>query len=115
MGFDSIYQFFQSPQPHHLTREQAACYVLSVLIDHDSYGTALIDHLAAEYPGYRLSDTILYTAVRFLAEESLVESYRQRMAGRGRPRHMYHIPPAAQAKAQELADLWLNSVQRKSV
>lgn len=113
MGFDSIYQFFQNPQPHHLTKEQAVCYVLSVLIDHDSYGTALIEHLTAEYPGYCLSDTILYTAVRFLEEQALVESYRKRMKGRGRPRHMYHVPPAAQAKAQELANLWLTYVQQK--
>jgi DNA-binding PadR family transcriptional regulator len=112
MNFDTIYQFFQTPQLHYLGQELAVCYVLSVLCQQDSYGTALIENLAVEHPCCRLSDTILYEVIRFLEEHDIIESYWQRMQGRGRPRHMYHVLPDVQEKSQALAELWQNYTQK---
>ena len=42
MKFEDIYQFFEDPPPLYLNKELAVCYVLSVLIRRDSYGTELI-------------------------------------------------------------------------
>ena len=42
MKFEDIYQFFQDPPPNYLNKELAVCYVLSVLIEGESYGTHLI-------------------------------------------------------------------------
>jgi DNA-binding PadR family transcriptional regulator len=111
MTFDAIYEFFQTPQLTYLTQEMAVCYVLAVLCHQDSYGTALIENLTLEYPRYRLSDTILYEVIRFLEDNNIIESYWQRMEGRGRPRHMYHILSDAQHQAESLADLWRNYIQ----
>ena len=63
MKFEDIYQFFDDPPPVYLNKELAVCYVLSVLIHRDSYGTELIQGLVNHYMGYRLSDTELEGAV----------------------------------------------------
>ena len=38
----------------------------------ESYGTELIQKLESEYPTYRLSDTVLYSAIKFLEEEGVL-------------------------------------------
>jgi hypothetical protein len=43
MTFDDIYRYFQSPPPVYLNKELAVCYILSVVLQGDSYGTELID------------------------------------------------------------------------
>ena len=106
MKFEDIYQFFEDPPPIYLNKELAVCYVLAVLIDRDSYGTELIQLLGREYPDYRLSDTVLYSALKFLEDQTAIEGYWKKVEGRGRPRRMYRLYPEYQLKARELGDLW---------
>jgi len=106
MKVPDIYHFFQNPPPTYLTQELAVCYVLSVLLQIESYGTELIQRLETEHPLYRLSDTVLYSALKFLEDEKAITGYWKKVAGRGRPRRMYQINPEWQLQAQELASLW---------
>ena len=106
MKFEDIYQFFQDPPPNYLNKELAVCYVLSVLLQGESYGTLLIQQLEREHPTYRLSDTVLYSALKFLEEENAISGYWKKVEGRGRPRRMYQILPEWRKKAQELASFW---------
>lgn len=106
MKFEDIYQFFQDPPPIYLNKELAVCYVLSVLLRGDSYGTELIQLLENEYPTYRLSDTVLYSALKFLEDEGAIAGYWRKVEGRGRPRRMYQVRPEWMGQAQELARLW---------
>ncbi|MGD1898241.1 MAG: PadR family transcriptional regulator [Phormidesmis sp.] len=106
MKFEDIYQFFEAPPPVYLNKELAVCYVLSVLIRHDSYGTELIHAIEKDYSNYRLSDTVLYSALKFLENQAAIMGYWKKVEGRGRPRRMYRLRPDWQMKARELADLW---------
>jgi DNA-binding PadR family transcriptional regulator len=106
MKFEDIYRFFQAPPPFYLNKELAVCYVLAVLTRGDSYGTELIQLLETEYSAYRLSDTVLYSALKFLEEEGIITGYWKKVEGRGRPRRMYQIQPDSAQRAQELARLW---------
>jgi DNA-binding PadR family transcriptional regulator len=72
----------------------------------DSYGTELILLLEREYPTYRLSDTVLYNALKFLESEKLITGYWKKVEGRGRPRRMYQIVPERRGQAEELTRLW---------
>lgn len=111
MTFDDIYRYFQSPPPVYLNKELAVCYILSVVLQGDSYGTELIDRLEEEYGIYRLSDTVLYSALKFLEGQGSVTGYWKKVEGRGRPRRMYQLTPEFQSKAQELARLWSEYAQ----
>jgi DNA-binding PadR family transcriptional regulator len=113
MKFEDIYQFFNAPPPFYLNKELAVCYVLSVLARGDSYGTELISLLETEYPTYRLSDTVLYSALKFLEDEDVITGYWKKVEGRGRPRRMYQIRSEALQKSQELTRLWHNYVSRQ--
>jgi DNA-binding PadR family transcriptional regulator len=106
MKFEDIYQFFQDPPPNYLNKELAVCYVLSVLLRGESYGTQLIQQLEQDYPTYRLSDTVLYSALKFLEEEKAITGYWKKVEGRGRPRRMYQIRPEWRDQARELASFW---------
>ncbi|MEM8806119.1 MAG: PadR family transcriptional regulator [Cyanobacteria bacterium P01_G01_bin.38] len=106
MKFEDIYQFFEDPPPIYLNKELAVCYVLSVLVKRDSYGTELIHAIEREYPDYRLSDTVLYSALKFLENQGAIMGYWKKVEGRGRPRRMYRLRPDWQSKARELAELW---------
>ncbi len=106
MKFEDIYQFFKDPPPFYLNKELAVCYVLAVLLRGDSYGTELIQLLESEHPLYRLSDTVLYSALKFLEDEEMVTGYWKKVEGRGRPRRMYQIRPEVMPQAQDLARLW---------
>jgi DNA-binding PadR family transcriptional regulator len=106
MKFDDIYQFFDNPPPIYLSKELAVCYVLSVLVGGESYGTELIQLIETDYPAYRLSDTVLYSALKFLEEEQAIGGYWKKVEGRGRPRRMYRIRPDWRDQAQNLARLW---------
>lgn len=106
MQFDDIYRFFRTPPPTYLNPELTTCYILFVLLQGDSYGTELIQRLEQEYSLYRLSDTVLYNALKFLETEGWITGYWKKVEGRGRPRRMYHLVPDIQVQAQELADLW---------
>ena len=115
MRLEDIYQFFQNPPPIYLSQELAVCYVLSVLLKGESYGTELIQKLESEYPHYRLSDTVLYSALKFLEDENAINGYWKKVEGRGRPRRMYQISEQWQTQAQNLARLWqeyINNVVR---
>lgn len=109
--FDDIYQFFRNPPPFYLNKELAVCYVLNVLLNKDSYGTELIQLLENEYPTYRLSDTVLYSALKFLEDAAAITGYWKKVEGRGRPRRMYQVAPEWHQKAQELAQLWKGYVK----
>ncbi len=108
MKFEDIYQFFEDPPPIYLNKELAVCYVLAVLLQQDSYGTELIQKLAKDYSDYRLSDTVLYSALKFLEDQAAIDGYWKKVEGRGRPRRMYRLNPDWRMQAEELADLWLN-------
>ncbi|MGR3278952.1 PadR family transcriptional regulator [Acaryochloris marina NIES-2412] len=107
MNFQDIYQYFQSPPPIYLGKEVAVCYILSILVDSgDSYGTALVQHIRAEHPPYRLSDTTLYSAIEFLTDEGMIQSYWNNSSGRGRPRRMLSVRSEKLDDAKHLAQLW---------
>lgn len=115
MKLEDIYAYYQTPQPIFLNQELAVCYVLSVLLKGDSYGTQLVQQVEQDYPNYRLSDTVLYAALRFLEDEACVTGYWQKVEGRGRPRRMYQLVEEIRPRATELAALWENYVQRSPV
>ncbi|HEY9808669.1 MAG TPA: PadR family transcriptional regulator [Halomicronema sp.] len=106
MRIEDIYQFFQVPPPIYLNKELTVCYILFTLLESDSYGTELIQNLQQNYPAYRLSDTVLYSALKFLEDERAIKGYWKKVEGRGRPRRMYVIRPKWKSRAQELASLW---------
>ncbi|MFB6277782.1 MAG: PadR family transcriptional regulator [Halothece sp.] len=113
MKFEDIYQFFENPPPTYLNRELAVCYVLDILLQGESYGTELIEQLTENYPKYRLSDTVLYSALKFLEQSGMIKGYWRKLQGRGRPRKMYQIVPEHQRQAEELAHLWRNYIEQK--
>jgi DNA-binding PadR family transcriptional regulator len=115
MSLQPIYQYFSQPQRRFLTKEMAICYILSVLIQGDSYGSELLQRLEQQSKIYRLSDTVLARAICFLEEESIIASYIQRVVGRGRPRRMLQILPGETQKAKELAQLWQNYLQEQDL
>ncbi len=106
MNFDDIYCFFRNPPPLYLNQELAVCYILDILLQGDSYGTELIARLERESSTYRLSDTVLYSAIKFLEGSGTIVGYWKKVEGRGRPRRMYRIEPDWLTKARELAYFW---------
>jgi DNA-binding PadR family transcriptional regulator len=106
MNFEDIYCFFRNPPPLYLNQELAVCYILDILLQDDSYGTELIARLEHESSTYRLSDTVLYSAIKFLEANGTIVGYWKKVEGRGRPRRMYQIAPEWTAKAKELAHFW---------
>lgn len=106
MTLKEIYQFFKTPQVIYLNQELAACFVLDTLLQEDSYGTEMIQLVESRYSPYRLSDTVLYSALKFLTDKEMITSYTKKVEGRGRPRQMYQLCPEMRAKAEELASLW---------
>lgn len=106
MTLKEIYQFFQSQPAVYLNQELATCFVLHILLKQDSYGTELIQIVEDRYPPYRLSDTVLYSALKFLLKERMITGYSKKVEGRGRPRQMYHISNEMENKAEDLAGLW---------
>ncbi|MGL4621430.1 MAG: PadR family transcriptional regulator [Chroococcidiopsis sp.] len=112
MKLEDIYQFFAAQAPVYLTQAQAVCYVLSVLLEGESYGTGLMEKLESEYPNYRLSDTVLYAALSFLESEQAVASRLQKVEGRGRPRRI-SLSPQWHNEAQKLAALWRGFVTKQ--
>jgi len=106
MKLEDIYKFFQNPPPTYLCQELAVCYVLAVLLRGESYGTELIQQLESENLLYRLSDTVLYSALKFLEDEKAITGYWKKVEGRGRPRRMYQVSPQWRMPAEDLARLW---------
>ena len=106
MKIEDIYQFFQNPPATYLNQELAVCYILSVLLEGESYGTELIQRLESEYPLYRLSDTVLYSALKFIEDQHAITGYWKKVEGRGRPRRMYQLNSEWQSQAADLARLW---------
>lgn len=113
MKFEDIHRFFDNPPPDYLNKELAVCYILSVLLQGECYGTALIDKLTNEYHIYRISDTVLYGALKFLEREQSIVGYWQKVEGRGRPRRMYYIPETAERQARDLAGYWYRYVRQE--
>jgi DNA-binding PadR family transcriptional regulator len=106
MNFEDIYCFFRDPPPLYLNQELAVCYILDILLQNDSYGTELIARLEHESSIYRLSDTVLYSAVKFLEAAGTIVGYWKKVEGRGRPRRMYQIDADWRHQAAELASFW---------
>jgi DNA-binding PadR family transcriptional regulator len=107
MKFQDIYHFFQAPPPIYISKEVAVCYILAVLLEHgDSYGTALIQRIEQDSDLYRLSDTVLYSALKFLEDEKVIDGYWQKVEGRGRPRRMYQVRNSKIEFAGQLGQLW---------
>jgi len=114
MKLEEIYQRVQNPPPTYLCQELAVCYVLAVLLREESYGTELIQQLESEYPLYRLSDTVLYSALNFLEDENAITGYWKKVEGRGRPRRMYQISSHWLMSARDLARLWHEYIGRST-
>jgi DNA-binding PadR family transcriptional regulator len=108
MKLEDIYQFFENPPPTYLCQELAVCYILYILLQGESYGTELIQRLETEYPTCRLSDTVLYSAIKFLEDERAITGYWKKLDGRGRPRRMYQVSTEWQEESRKLAHLWQN-------
>ena len=113
MKFQDIYQFFEDPPPIYINKELAVCYVLSMLLKQDSYGTELIQKLSETYPDYRLSDTVLYSALKFLEDQKTIDGYWKKVEGRGRPRRMYRLNPDWRMQVEELAEMWRSYMQER--
>ncbi len=113
MKLEDIYQFFESPPPTYLCQELAVCYILYVLLQGESYGTELIQKLETDYPTYRLSDTVLYSAIKFLEDDRAITGYWKKLEGRGRPRRMYQVSAEWQNHAQDLARLWDEYIKQR--
>lgn len=113
MKLEDIYQFFRDPPPNYLNKEVAVCYIIFILLQRESYGTELIEQLEQDYPSYRLSDTVLYSALKFLEDEGTIVGYWKKVEGRGRPRRMYQISPEWQPQAQELAEFWCQYIIKR--
>lgn len=108
MNVQDIHQYFKNPPPVYITKEVAVCYILTVLLQEgDSYGTALLKHIRANHPPYRISDTVLYAALNFLIDEEMLSGYWQNESGRGRPRRMYQVAEGREEDAKNLSQLWL--------
>lgn len=114
MKLEDIYQFFNYPPPTYLCSELAVCYILSVLLQGESYGTELIESLETEYPSYRLSDTVLYSAIKFLEAQKAITGYWKKLEGRGRPRRMYQLAPDWQKRAYDLTRLWQEYIKQRA-
>ena len=114
MRLEDIYQYFENPPPTYLCQELAVCYILYVLLQGESYGTELIQKLETEYITYRLSDTVLYSAIKFLEDEKAITGYWKKLEGRGRPRRMYQVSPQWQTQAQDLANLWQQYISKRT-
>ncbi|MEM7579720.1 MAG: PadR family transcriptional regulator [Mastigocoleus sp.] len=114
MRLEDIYQYFENPPPTYLCQELAVCYILYVLLQGESYGTELIQKLETEYPTYRLSDTVLYSAIKFLEDQKAITGYWKKLEGRGRPRRMYQVAPEWQNQAQDFANLWQNYILKRT-
>ncbi len=112
MRFQDVYEFFENPPPIYLNKELAVCYVLAVLLRQDSYGTELIQQVTDDYPSHRLSDTVLYSALKFLEGQGAIDGYWQKVAGRGRPRRMYRLNADWRLQAEDLADRWQGYMNR---
>lgn len=114
MKLEDIYQYFENPPPTYLCQELAVCYILSVLEKGESYGTELIQKLETDYPTFRLSDTVLYSAIKFLEDQKAITGYWKKLEGRGRPRRMYQVSPEWQEQAGRLATLWQDYISRRT-
>ncbi|AKG23895.1 PadR family transcriptional regulator [Calothrix sp. 336/3] len=114
MKLEDIYKFFENPPPIYLCQELAICYILYVLLQGESYGTELIQRLESEYPTYRLSDTVLYSAIKFLEDNKAIDGYWKKLEGRGRPRRMYQISADWLPQAQELGRLWQGYINERT-
>lgn len=114
MKLEDIYQFFENPPPTYLCQELTVCYILYVLLQGESYGTELIQQLEIEYPTYRLSDTVLYSAIKFLEDQKAITGYWKKLEGRGRPRRMYQVSAEWKIQAQDLARLWLQYISKRT-
>ncbi|MBD2306419.1 helix-turn-helix transcriptional regulator [Chroococcidiopsis sp. FACHB-1243] len=112
MQLEDIYQYFANPPEIYLCQEQAVCYILSVLLEGESYGSGLIQKLEREESRYRLSDTVLYAALKFLEDEGALAGYWQKLEGRGRPRRMFRLNHQWQDEARKLAKLWSDSITK---
>lgn len=107
MKLQDIYRYFEEPKVSFLNNEMAVCYIVYVLVEFgDSFGLALRQHLEDEYAGYKLSDTVLVNALKFLEQKGVIESYWLNTEGRGRPRCMYQVKPRKRNLARQLAELW---------
>lgn len=113
MKLEDIYQFFENPPPTYLCQELAVCYILYVLLQGESYGTELIQRLETEHSTYRLSDTVLYSAIKFLEDQRTITGYWKKLEGRGRPRRMYQVSPEWQVQSRGLAYLWQDYIKQR--
>ena len=112
MHFKPIRGVSQNPKPTFLTVELAVCYVLHVLLETDAHRTELRQRVESDYPGYKLSKTIFYRAMRVLERKQLIVKYWDRNR-RGLPDQTLKVHPYRLAKAEELARRWQAHVSQR--
>lgn len=81
-----------------LNVNEAVCFVLSVLSQHDSYATNMHNILTERYDEIQLSETVLYAALRLLLAEQVISSYSGSLSGRGRRPIMYSLQKASNVR-----------------
>ncbi|MBL1176656.1 PadR family transcriptional regulator [Pantanalinema sp. GBBB05] len=106
MQLEDIYTFFETRSPIFLNPEVTVCYILHTLLQNDVHGTELIQHLEQHHPSLRVSDVVLYLALKFLEREELIVRYVEPMEEQNQPRQMFRLVPEACTRAQDLAQLW---------
>lgn len=106
--FDSVCKFLESPTiQRFFVLEECYGFVISKLLQGDSYASGIIHSAETEHIGWVLSDTILYSCLQKLESSGVVETYLHRNTGeRGRPRKYYKLRDEYRSKVQEIAQKW---------
>jgi len=89
-----------------LNKYQAIAYVLWSLKRGDCYPSGLILNLPEMFPGFEVSDTIIYAALGYLDRMGVISRYNQKSTGLGRPRRMLELVGTA-SQIDQLSDWWV--------
>ena len=107
MDIADVYKYFQSPpKPQYLNKEQTICYISKSLLENDLCATELI--VLVQSSTRALSSTILSESLVILLESNIINSYIEKIKGKGRSRKMFTIIPEMKPQAEELANFWDN-------
>jgi len=108
MSKSKLIEMLSSATAQQMNKRMAAAYLCHLLITRKDgfYGSGVLSSLP---DGWRLSDTMLATAIALLDAEGWVICNEQKVVGRGRPRKIYTIAPGAEEQVKESANYWGSS------
>ncbi len=106
MQLQDIHDYYSAPKRLYLVPEQAACYALSELLHGPTYFSELLAIIEGESQKWRVSDTVMLSAIKFLEDEKLIEHHWEKGEGRGRPRKMLKLTGKGRSVAKGLAQYW---------